>query len=667
MCGIQNVTRKHGTYYYRRLVRLAGDKPFRLRFSLRTTSRRRAGLLAPALTLIAERLAMTMMANVAADCLTAEQRAEIYRRQMLAERDRLEAMHASLHIVPRDDHAEVDKALSLRLGASELAASDGVTKGTVDDFLVAHVDADDDDAPIMVLAWSDIARSIADEGAEAAAIARLAELGIEQSRLREVMARKVINQARLAAIAEFRAALVDPAASYPPVPAAGYLPTHPNPAGHASGQSIGLHAQSRPWSTMTPTEAVEKFFDHNPRTGGSDGSRRKKDKAWTPKTRDQFRLPALLLEQVMHGRPLATVTHDDLVELDRCFGRLHGPTFRKSDRQRAMTIIEIVAETEQKIEEVRRTAEAREKRAEKGLSAADDAPNLITERDLGLGISTTNRHWGFLRQLTRWFHQHQPLATLDFSAFIANDDRAPRDIRETYTKEEGRFLFGLPPWTGAKSITKRMAPGTVIIHDSWYWVPMICWYTGARRAEVCGLQLDEIVEVDGMWCFDIVANDARRLKTARSKRLTPIADEILRLGFLDYVKALGKAGEVMLFPELVLASGKGDMGNTFYSNYWTKIAKRLPFLERGQALQSFRHTAIDELKGSVIAPELRADLAGHKMDSQTEDRYSKAHLDLIKEAIGTIPKVTQHLHPRPTNLLPARLRAPRKARTKTSQ
>src|SRR5690606_36839352 len=100
LCGIQNVTRKQGTYYYRRLIRLAGDKPFRLRFSLRTTSRKRAALLAPALTLICERVAMTMTANIARDGLTGAARAEMFRRQMLIERDRLEAMHAGLQIVP---------------------------------------------------------------------------------------------------------------------------------------------------------------------------------------------------------------------------------------------------------------------------------------------------------------------------------------------------------------------------------------------------------------------------------------------------------------------------------------------------------------------------------------------------------------------------------------
>ncbi len=95
MCGIHNVTRKHGTYYFRRLIRLCPDKPFRLRFSLRTTSRKRAALLAPAMTLICERLAMNMIAKIAADGLTAAQRAEIFRRQMLVERDRLEVMWES--------------------------------------------------------------------------------------------------------------------------------------------------------------------------------------------------------------------------------------------------------------------------------------------------------------------------------------------------------------------------------------------------------------------------------------------------------------------------------------------------------------------------------------------------------------------------------------------
>jgi integrase len=615
MCSIQNVTRKQGTYYFLRLIRLGPDKPFRQRFSLKTTSRKRAALLAPAMTLICERLAMNMTVNIANDGLTAAQRSEIFRRQMLVERDRLEVMHAQLHILPPDDHEDIEKALSLRLGASEMAARDGAAKGKVDDFLVARIDPDDDNDLIVLMACSDLAASIAQDGAEEAAIARLAEIGVEQSALREAMARKVVNQARIEAIREFRQTLANPGAAYAPVPVAGYeqlaqpqlnvsAPQMPPP--QAAPVIVG------PWTTMTPTEAVEKFFEHNPRTGGKDGTaRRKSGEPWTNKTREQFKLPALLLEQVMHGQPLATVTHDHLVQLNTCFEALHGPSFRKSPTHREMTIWEIVAET---AERVRRGEKAIAKAAKrKDQDEAVELPaGALTKGQLGLGLSTINCHWGFLRQLTTWFNKHQPLSPLDYSA--------------------------------------------------WYFVPLIGWYTGMRREEICGLMLDDIEVVGGHWQFNVRPTEIRRLKTITSARKLPIASELMRLGLPDYVSALRAAGETMLFPESVAESGKGTMGDAYYKNIWTKIAAALPFLKTGQATHSFRHTVIDSMKGEGFSAEIRADFAGQKLLTETEGRYSKAHMKLLRKAATAIPNVTKHLDPFPVTLLPARLRAPRKAR-----
>lgn len=94
---------------------------------------------------------------------------------------------------------------------------------------------------------------------------------------------------------------------------------------------------------MTPTAAVEKDFEHNPRTGGKDGTARlRSGEPWTNKTREQFRLPALLLEPVMRGQTLATVTHDHLVQLNNCFEVLYGPPLRKSPEHRDMIIWERV-------------------------------------------------------------------------------------------------------------------------------------------------------------------------------------------------------------------------------------------------------------------------------------------------------------------------------------
>src|SRR3546814_1347796 len=98
-------------------------------------------------------------------------------------------------------------------------------------------------------------------------------------------------------------------------------------------------------------------------------------------------------------------------------------SFRKSPKHRTMTIQEIGDQTDALVQ-----------------------AKKIPEEEIGLGIGTTNRHWGFLRQLTDWFARHQTIASLDYSAFIIADDRDPRTLRDTYSIEEGRQLFGLAPW-----------------------------------------------------------------------------------------------------------------------------------------------------------------------------------------------------------------------------
>src|SRR3989344_7196379 len=96
MTRIQNSIRKDGTYYFRRIIRLGNDKPFRIRLSLRTTAPCRARIMPPTLVVKSETLRMSMMQTMNRDGLTADQRAEIFRRQMLRERDRLEAGPAQL-------------------------------------------------------------------------------------------------------------------------------------------------------------------------------------------------------------------------------------------------------------------------------------------------------------------------------------------------------------------------------------------------------------------------------------------------------------------------------------------------------------------------------------------------------------------------------------------
>ena len=229
--------------------------------------------------------------------------------------------------------------------------------------------------------------------------------------------------------------------------------------------------------------------------------------------------------------------------------------------------------------------------------------------------------------------------------------------------DEGKQIFSLPPWTGSRSHARRIQPGELQVHDAWYFVPLIAWYSGMRRDEICGMELADIEVLNDVWLFYVRDNDTRRVKTVSSERKLPFAKELIRLGLPDYVEALRAAGETQLFPELAAVSGKGTMGDAYYKKVWTKLVAALPFLGDGQGLHAFRHTAIDSLKAVKISDAVAADFAGHAIEGETGGRYSKAHIHLLQEAVNVIPEVTEHLTRFPKTLLPARLRSPRAART----
>ena len=581
---------------------------------------------------------MKMVQNITRDGLSSEQRTEIFRRQMIVERDRLEIGHAMLQMVDLGGELPAD-ALKFRLDADEAASADLEMNGKTGPMLVVKIPADgDENGVIEIFDWDEYRQPMAEADPDEDALMHLTDLGFATSDLNVQMAKRMIHRAKGEAIREYRKTLGGDQHE-PPIVTEQTVPA----AQHANSVQSAPLGGDPALSNLSASQAAHHFIDANPRTGGADGTARKRGPSWTSKTRDQFKLPALLLEQVMDGRPLASVTQADLMRLHGCFNGLHGPSFRKSARQREMTILEVVAETDRLV-----------------------LQGEIQASEVGLGVSTANRHWGFLRQLTNWFGRHHPIAQLDYSAFIIDDDRDPRTLRDTYTVVEGRALFSLPPWTGSVSARRRMDAGRTVVHDAFFFVPLIAWYTGLRREEICGLMLDDLVEeADGHWHFAIRDNNVRKLKTKSSARLVPMADELVRLGLSDYVKALRSEGEILLFPELASESGKGTMGDAYYKTCWIKMAGHLNFLERGQAMHAFRHTVADELKAQSVSVEERADLVGHRLQSETSGRYSKAaRLDVMRAVVAKIPVVTDHLAPTPLNLRPAKDRQPRTARAK---
>lgn len=172
-----------------------------------------------------------------------------------------------------------------------------------------------------------------------------------------------------------------------------------------------------------------------------------------------------------------------------------------------------------------------------------------------------------------------------------------------------------------------------------WWCPMIGLYTGMRVGEVAQLKLIDIVQEQGFWCFDIkitVDDDLRnspgrksrqRLKGRSAIRTFPIPQQLIDLGFLEFVEDVREAGRLRLFPNL--SAGTFLNGET-KANYGECLSRQLTsyFQELGFAkgvrFHAFRHTIISDLIQQGVDDRDIALIMGHANASEKAKAKSTA-------------------------------------------
>lgn len=117
--------------------------------------------------------------------------------------------------------------------------------------------------------------------------------------------------------------------------------------------------------------------------------------------------------------------------------------------------------------------------------------------------------------------------------------------RSPWTVGQLKALFELPLFTAYELPTHWKAGGAAA-----YWVPLIGLYTGARIGELCQLRVEDI-ERDNTGAFIKISEEApgATVKTEAGLRSVPVHSELVRLGFLDYVADMQKAGVGFLADE----------------------------------------------------------------------------------------------------------------------
>lgn len=159
-------------------------------------------------------------------------------------------------------------------------------------------------------------------------------------------------------------------------------------------------------------------------------------------------------------------------------------------------------------------------------------------------------------------------------------------------------------------------------HPEQFWLPILALYTGARLNELCQLSLDDINEIDGIYTISITDTDEKKLKTLASKRTIPLHENILKIGFLEYIEDV-RIFNGKLFPDLY-TDAFGYYGKE-PSRRWATYLDKIGITDPSKVFHSFRTTANNKLKQNGISEEIRCEFIGHDHDTINSKHYTERY------------------------------------------
>ena len=165
------------------------------------------------------------------------------------------------------------------------------------------------------------------------------------------------------------------------------------------------------------------------------------------------------------------------------------------------------------------------------------------------------------------------------------------------------------------------------------WVPLLGAYSGARLSEICQLRVQDIVEVNGIWCMKIMP-EAGSLKTAGSERVVPLHPAVLEAGFLQFVAKLPPGP---LFPALTPdVFGKRGGNGTKVIGRWVRGLGLTD--KRISPSHSWRHRFKTLSRRHELMPDIANAITGHHRKT-VADSYGEVPIEAMYRELCKIPKL----------------------------
>ncbi|MCA3080372.1 MAG: tyrosine-type recombinase/integrase [Rhodocyclaceae bacterium] len=199
--------------------------------------------------------------------------------------------------------------------------------------------------------------------------------------------------------------------------------------------------------------------------------------------------------------------------------------------------------------------------------------------------------------------------------------------RRPFEPEEIKTLFRSPTFTGCQSQYRRDFPGTIIVRDGKYWLPILGYYTGCRLGELVQLAIEDVQKIDGHYFLDInekllLGADEKSVKSVAGVRKVPLHPDLFELGFLEFVAKRAKQdkGNVRLFKEIKFGADK--QASTVYSKTFARLMNKIGLTDPSLVFHSWRHGVEDALRDAETQPYVIDAIVGHS-DNSMGSKYGK--------------------------------------------
>jgi len=223
------------------------------------------------------------------------------------------------------------------------------------------------------------------------------------------------------------------------------------------------------------------------------------------------------------------------------------------------------------------------------------------------------------------------------AAQAASRRRGATKKRQDYTRDELRSIFASPIYTD-----EGWSPPRADFGRAWYWLPLLMYYTGARREELAQLLTSDIQESEGIWCLSILAtvdedDGERGVKTEGSRRVIPLHPDLIDRGLIAYAKSLPNG---QLFPKLK-PDPKGYFGANFGKQWANYLRGTVKLMSSASPSHGFRHSFKTLCREVGIPEDVQDAITGHAAAGQgrVARGYGRMPLVAMAREIGRYPRI----------------------------